>query len=208
MEIKSSDSKVIGHFFNQKLEPASLKEKFIFAMFQVVADKGADALTASILVRMTRSSKGALFHHFKTLDDLCLSCLVYFKSFVKDSIQVGQPKNLLDFLLAFAHDESRRKFNSAYFHLTHFFHDRAIRDSQFQTVLRESADIYANQSTDLVMMHLEGHFDREQVKSTMMLFSFGLERIYFHGLVSSNAQQTQRMIQSLVESTHAQLQKH
>ena len=121
MELKSSQAKVVGHFFNQKLEPSSLKEKFIFAMFQIIADKGADALTASILVNTTKSSKGALFHHFKTLDDLCLSCLIYFKTFVKESIQVGNPKSLLDFLLAFAQDESKRKFNSAYFHLAHFF---------------------------------------------------------------------------------------
>lgn len=207
MEANISNINVAGHFFNQNLEPANLKEKFIFAMIQIVAEKGADALTASVLVSVTNSSKGALFHHFKTLDDLCLSSLTYFKTFVRESIQIGHPKDLLDFLFAYAQDESKRKFNPAYFHLAHFFRDRAIRDSQFQQILKESTDIYAEQSAELALLHLNAHVDRVQVKSVMSLFSFGLEKIYFHGLVSVNPEETQSMIQLLIESTYAQLQK-
>lgn len=207
METNTTNVKVASHFFNQNLEPANLKEKFIFAMIQIIAEKGADALTANVLVNITNSSKGALFHHFKTLDDLCLSSLTYFKNFVKESIQIGHPKDLLDFLFAFAQDESKRKFNPAYFHLAHFFRDRAIRDPQFKQALKEATQIHAERSTELALFYLNTEVDRKKVKSIMVLFSFGLEKIYFHGLVNDDQQETQQMIQCLIESTLAQLQK-
>lgn len=197
----------VGIHFNKTLLPTNLKEKFVFATFQIVAEKGADALTASELIKKTNSSKGALFHHFKTLDELCLSSLVYFKNFVKDSIQVGQPESLLDFLFALAQDERKRKSNVAYFHLTHFFRDRAIRDPHFQEVLKEVMDIYSERAKELALVHMKPSVDPIKVRSIVTLYSLSLERIYFHGLLYSDSKSTQTMIQSLIESIHEQLLK-
>lgn len=207
MEVKNTHINVAGHFFNKKIEPTNLREKFIFALFQIVAEQGADALTASALVTSTQSSKGALFHHFKTLDDLCISCLHFFKSFVHDSIQVGQTENLLEYLYAFAKDEKARKFNSAYFHLAHFFRDRAIRSPDFRKVLKDSTEIFSNRSAELAMVHIKNKADFESVKSIMTLFSFGLEKIYFHGLIHQNAEMTEKMSHLLIESTYSELKK-
>ena len=204
---KLSNLDNVGYYFNQKLEPANLKEKFIFATFLIIAEKGADALTASELINKTESSKGALFHHFKTLDYLCLSCLIYFKYFVKNSIQVGQPQNLLDFLIALAKDESKRKHNASYFHLAHFFRDRAIRDLKFKQELISSQDIYCDQVSSLTKAYLSTNANPDKIKSIMMLYCDGLEKIFFHGLLYSNPEITQNRIQNLIESTQQQLIK-
>ena len=79
MKMKKVDHP-LAFIFNQLTPPSNLRERFLYATFEIISEHGTDALSASELIKRTKSSKGALFHHFDTLDDLCIQSLVFFRN--------------------------------------------------------------------------------------------------------------------------------
>src|ERR1044072_3331430 len=69
--------KPLNVLFDNPVETSNLREKFLYTTFEIIADKGADALSANELIKRTKSSKGALFHHFETIDHLCIESLKF-----------------------------------------------------------------------------------------------------------------------------------
>lgn len=197
----------VGSFYNREMSPSSLKEKFLFATFEIIAEKGAEALSASELIKKTESSKGALFHHFKTLDELCLASLAFFKEYVKDSIRVGPSQNLSEFLRAFAEDSKKRQCQASYFHLSHFFKDRAIRDTRFQSLLAEAFQIYSVKMTEYALAYMPAGTNHEKVKSIMIFFHLSMERIFYQSVVLNMPQHLNDQMPLLLEMVEAQLNK-
>lgn len=197
----------VGVFYNKEISPNSLKEKFLFATFEIIAEKGAEALSASELIKKTESSKGALFHHFKTLDELCLASLSFFKEYVKDSIRVGPSQNLGEFLKAFAEDSKKRQCQASYFHLSHFFKDRAIRDTRFQMILSEAFQVYSNKMTEYALAYLPSGTNQEKVKSIMIFFHLSMERIFYQSIVLNMPQHLNDQLPLLLEVVEMQLLK-
>lgn len=173
----------IGEIFNQKMKPTNLKEKFLFATYEIVAEKGPEGLSASELIKRTDSSKGALFHHFKTLDELCLASLMHFKDYVKDVIRVQPCANLSTFLHAFAEDSRQRQCRVDYFHLSHFFRDRAMRDPRFRAVMNEASEAYNKIARDYLLTYLPTPYDVSKAGKVMRYFVMGLERVFYQSVV-------------------------
>lgn len=197
----------VGTFYNQEISPNSLKEKFLFATFEIIAEKGAEALSASELIKKTESSKGALFHHFKTLDELCLASLGFFKEYVKDSIRIGPSQNLGEFLRAFAADSKKRQCQASYFHLSHFFKDRAIRDTRFQSILAEAFQIYSNKMTEYALAYMPAGTNQEKVRSVMVFFNLSMERIFYQSVVLNMPLHVSDQMPLLLEMVETQLNK-
>lgn len=197
----------VGSLYNQEMTPTSLKEKFLFATFEIIAENGAEALSASELIKKTESSKGALFHHFKTLDELCLASLGFFKEYVKDSIRVGPSQNLGEFLRAFAEDSKKRQCQASYFHLSHFFKDRAIRDTRFRSILAEAFQIYSSKMTEYAMAYMPTGTNQEKVKSIMVFFHLSMERIFYQSVVLNMPLHVSEQMPLLLDMVEAQLIK-
>lgn len=197
----------VGLFYNREMAPSSLKEKFLFAIFEIIAEKGAEALSASELIKKTESSKGALFHHFKTLDELCLASLTFFNEFVKDSICVKPCSNLAEFLRAFAEDSQRRQCQASYFHISHFFKDRAIRDTRFQSIISDAFQIYSARMTEYALSYLPAGTNEEKVKSIMIFFHLSMERIFYQSVVLNLPQHLSDQMPLLLEMVEAQFLK-
>jgi|GEM_PF-5469822 AcrR family transcriptional regulator len=197
----------VGLFYNKEMAPSSLKEKFLFATFEIIAEKGAEALSASELIKKTESSKGALFHHFKTLDELCLASLTFFNEFVKDSICVKPSSNLAEFLSAFAEDSKKRQCQASYFHISHFFKDRAIRDTRFQSIMSEAFQIYSAKMTEYALAYLPAGTNEEKVKSIMIFFHLSMERIFYQSVVLNLPQHLSDQMPLLLEMVEAQFLK-
>ncbi len=197
----------VGSFYNREMSPNSLKEKFLFATFEIIAEKGAEALSASELIKKTDSSKGALFHHFKTLDELCLASLAFFKEYVKDSIRIGPSYNLAEFLRAFASDSKKRQCQASYFHLSHFFKDRAIRDTRFQNVLSGAFQIYSAKMTEYALAYMPAGTNQEKVKSIMIFFHLSMEKIFYQSVVLNMPQHLDDQMPLLLEMVEDQLLK-
>ncbi|MFN8790544.1 MAG: TetR family transcriptional regulator [Bdellovibrionales bacterium] len=183
-----------------EVTPLTLKEKFLLATFQIIAEHGANALSANELIKKTDSSKGALFHHFKTLDDLCLESLNYFRTHARLSLHRSQFSSLKDFLQALVEDAYERQSNKAFFHIMHFFRDRALKDERFKKALDEVYAGYLNFYIEMALIHLPAHVDRDQVREMIIFVYFTLERICYRRMTATEKEKVEEIVLWFVES--------
>ncbi len=169
--------------FDQEINPANLKEKFLCATFEIVAEKGADALSASELIKRTKSSKGALFHHFQTIDHLCIESLEYIKQHISRGNAQDNCQNLEQFLNHVMVVGLRRQSTRYYVHLVNFFRDRAVRDERYRAPLKSAFHANVNLTVDRVMHFLILGVDRSIVFRKIIFFLMIIERASYHRLL-------------------------
>ncbi len=180
IEMISKNESPMSLIFNKKIEPVNLKEKFLYATFEVIAENGADGLSANELIKRTKSSKGALFHHFETIDHLCIESLHFFRTHTSFGIENDSSNNLEDYLKAVAEDSMRKQSNSHYMHLIHFFRDRAIRDERYRQPFNDLFEAHANTITDKVVGLLGTQPDRNLVFKKILFMLITIERASYH----------------------------
>ena len=176
----------LSSLFNQLAPPANLRERFLFATFEIIGENGADALSASELIKRTKSSKGALFHHFQTLDHLCIESLHFFRNQMIAGLPTSKAKNLEDFLKFIMKDNLKKQSNRSYLHLVNFFRDRAIRDDRYLVPLKQLFEVNLNFFTDSIMEFLPANVSREEVFNKVIFFAMTIERISFQRVIYQN----------------------
>ncbi len=169
--------------FDHEIKPANLKEKFLCATFEIIAEKGADALSASELIKQTQSSKGALFHHFQTIDHLCIQSLEYFKQHVALGAAPDSCQNLEDYLQHVMDIGIRRNSTRYYAHLVNFFRDRAIRDERYRAPLKAFFVAHIKIVAERVMKFLEPGVDQSVVFRKIVFYQMVIERCSYHRLL-------------------------
>ncbi len=179
----SNSENPLKFLFDQKIVPANLKEKFLCATFEIVAEKGADALSASELIKRTKSSKGALFHHFQTIDHLCIESLDYFRQHISRGNAQDNCQNIDQFLEHVMTVGLRRQSTRYYVHLVNFFRDRAVRDERYRAPLKSAFQATVNLTVDRVMHFLNPGADRAVVFRKIIFFFMIIERTSYHRLL-------------------------
>jgi AcrR family transcriptional regulator len=181
--------------------PSTLKEKFLIATLEIVAEKGPEGLSASELIKRTDSSKGALFHHFKTLEELCYSSLVYFVEILGENFHLKPNGNFKDCLINFSEDSKRRQYQMEYFNLAHFFRDRAMKDVRYRTLLCEAKDLQVNKLCDVLQPFLSDDSKREVIRPIALFFVINLESIFYHSIFMGRAELLEQQTQILIQTT-------
>lgn len=203
---KSQDNnEIVGTLFGSEIQPVNLKEKFLFATIQIVAELGPEGLSASELIKRTDSSKGALFHHFKTLEDLCFNSLLFFSDLVKNMIKIPPCSSLNEFLSVFIEDAKKRQYRREYFHLTHFFREKAMKDKRFQTLLSENQDILVTACAHYLASHIPHGADFKKVKSIAAFLVGALERIFYQAIFLGNPQIIEDQVPLIIQSVESLL---
>lgn len=170
----------INFLFSQNIEPANLKEKFLYATFEIIAENGAHALSASELIKRTKSSKGALFHHFETIDDLCIESLHYFRKHLNMGFAKDTCATLEEYLNHVMTDNLEKQSTRYYVHLTNFFRDRSIRDDRFKEPLRLLFEVNLQFMADRILEFLPAGTDRDKVFKKVLFVCMTIERASFH----------------------------
>lgn len=178
--------------FPQTIEPKTLRERFLYTTFEVVADLGADALSASELIKRTKSSKGALFHHFETIDHLCIESLNFFRRQISINVPSDNFVNLKDYMQHVLESNLARQSTKAYVHLVHFFRDRALRDERYRLPLKQLFEVHINSITDRVMLFLKPGVKREDIYAKVLFMSITIERAGFHRVLYQDTSAFQR----------------
>lgn len=202
---KSVSDQSLERMMGLELNPQTLKEKFLLATFQIIAENGADSLSANELIKKTNSSKGALFHHFKTLDDLCLESLNYVRSHMRFGLLENDYPTLREFLLAYAQDTNERQASKAYFHIVHFFRDRALKDERFKVALNGVYENYINYFIGKATKYLGSNIDVSRVREVAVFVYLSLERMSFMKLTSDQPIQTQEIMNWFMQSIESKL---
>lgn len=206
LNVELSPDQCLTKVMGVELHPSTLKDKFLFATFQIIAEHGADSLSANELIRKTESSKGALFHHFKTLDDLCLESLRYLRKNGRLKIEKSH-NSLPEFLALFVSDITDRFSSKAYFHIVHFFRDRALKDEKFKQALNELYSDYVNGAVEHVMKYLSPNANRNKVREMVIFMYTSLERSSYRLLTSTQPTDTQEVVNWFVKMIETKLQE-
>ncbi len=179
----------LNNLMSRSKKPQSLKEEFLVATFQIIAEGGGDALSASELIRETGSSKGALFHHFKTLEDLFLESLRYFKETLQFSFIEKTVTNLNDYVDALAQDIMSRQAHKGYFYIVHFYRDRALKDARFAEALWALYDSYIDTMVEELKPLVPPTTDFTQVRHVLISFYFGMEGPSYRKVILNSSEE-------------------
>lgn len=198
-KIKMSKSeKPISFLFNQ-VEPRNLKERLLYSTFEIIAEKGADALTASELIRKTESSKGALFHHFETIDHLCVESLLYFKKHLSQVKHDDGCQTLEEYLKYLMTNNLSKQSTRYYVHLVNFFRDRAIRDERYREPLKGIIEVSLNFYTDRILSFLPPETNRQEVFDKVVFMSMTIERVGFYRVLYQDPEACQDELNQFLE---------
>ena len=200
IKMNKSDN-ILNSLFNQLTPPASLRERFLFATFEIIGENGADALSASELIKRTKSSKGALFHHFQTLDHLCIESLNFFRAHILAGLPTSKAKSLEDFLKFIMKDNLKKQSSRSYFHIVNFFRDRAIRDDRYLVPLKQLFEVNLNFFTDSILEFLPTGVSREAVFNKVIFYSMSIERVGFHRVLYQNPEMCQTELDGFLRDT-------
>jgi len=87
-------------------------------------------------------SKGAVFHHFRSLDDLCLASYDLIRVFMLPCIDAAAFTSTRDFLLEFGTQTLKATQPRHYFAMVYFFAELAMTNRVFQKAQRELTEYY------------------------------------------------------------------
>ena len=191
----------LKRLFSQTIKPTTLKEKFLCATFEIIAEKGADALSASELIRRTKSSKGALFHHFQTIDHLCIESLQYFKQQVNAGFVDDKSENIEEYLKYIMKDFLYRNSSRYFVHLRNFFRDRAVRDERYSIAFKELYDAYTSVTVRRILSFLSAEVDIQAVHKKVLFFMMTIESISYHRVLFHQDSAFETELNELLEST-------
>ena len=173
--------------------------------FEIIADKGADGLSASELIRRTNSSKGALFHHFETIDHLCIESLNYFRQHISKGLRPDTCQNLDEYLNYIVAEFMKKQSTTYYIHIVHFFRDRAIRDERYRLPFWELFMMQIRFVADRALTFLPAGTDRDKVINKVAFLFFTIEKISFQRILIQNPNLFGEELKTLIESTSSQL---
>lgn len=195
----------IEKLIDHPVVPENLKEKFLYMTFEIIADKGADGLSASELIRRTNSSKGALFHHFETIDHLCIESLNYFRQHISKGLKTDSCQNLDEYLKYIVGECMKKQSTTYYIHIVHFFRDRAIRDERYRAPFWELFMMQIRFIADRALNFLPPGKDRDQVINKIAFLFFTIEKISFQRVLIQNQNLFEDELKNLIQSTASQL---
>jgi AcrR family transcriptional regulator len=184
--------------FDNAIEPVNLREKFLYATFEIIAEKGADALSANELIKRTRSSKGALFHHFETIDHLCIESLHFFRKHFMLGLSKDGFSNIEDYLKHIVVDCLRKRSSSQYAHLINFFRDRAIRDERYREPLKMFTEVFTDHVANRILDFLPPGVNRNEVMDKTVFLSITIECVGYQRALTQNPDTLEAEVQGFL----------
>ena len=70
----SRPTSVIDHPSEMRFVPSTPRERILFTALELIAEEGFRGFSLNRVIQRGGYSKGAVFHHFRNLDELCLAC--------------------------------------------------------------------------------------------------------------------------------------
>lgn len=170
------------------LESLDTRQRLVIGALQLIAEAGPDGFSAGALLARTGLSKGALYHHFRSLDDLLLEVVKHRaeERLVPAERQFSQFGRLRDFLrvyfpqlLAFA---SSRDF----LNILLYFNQKGLGDESIRKSLcRVNNAVFAR--LEIIIQHYyPRRIEPERLESIAALILFTVEGVAAHGTLQQN----------------------
>ncbi len=201
-------SKPLHFIMDQQIQTSNLKEKFLCATFEIISELGSDAFSANELIKRTKSSKGALFHHFDTLDDLCIESLRFFhRQILQHGLKVDTCESLEEYVYYLAADLMGKQGSKQFVHLMNFYRDRAIRDERYQEPLKQLCEAMIGLLANRTAQFLPVGIRQEDLMKKVTFLYIVVERVGLQRVLYHNQDALEMEIKEFIEETIRQLKK-
>ena len=191
---------VIDHPSDMRFVPSTARERILFTALELIAEEGFRGFSMNRVIQRGGYSKGAVFHHFRNLDDLCLACYDLIRVFMLPRIDAAAFTSVRDFLLAFGAQTLKATQTRHYFAMVYFFAELAMTNPVFQKAQRELTEYY-QASLVAELRKLAGPSAEEELLRDLVAFmSIVLDGVAGHRLMFDDPERMQRVWPMVVES--------
>lgn len=191
---------VIDQPSDRRFVPSTPRERILFTALELIAEEGFRGFSLNQIIRRGGYSKGAVFHHFRSLDDLCLACYDLIRVFMLPRIDAAAFTSMRDFLLAFGAQTLKATQTRHYFAMVYFFAELAMTNPVFQKAQRELTEYY-QASLVAELRKLAGPTaDEELLRDLVAYMSIVLDGVVGHRLMFDDPERMNRVWPLVVDS--------
>ncbi len=191
---------VIDQPSDMSFVPSSPRERILFTALELIAEEGFRGFSINRVIQRGGYSKGAVFHHFRNLDDLCLACYDLIRIFMLPRIDAAAFRSARDFLLAFGTQTLKATQTRHYFAMVYFFAELAMTNPVFQKAQRELTEYYQSSLVTELRKLVGAEADEELLRDLVAYMSIVLDGVAGHRLMFDDPERMNRVWPLVVDS--------
>lgn len=180
--------------------PSSPRERILFTALELIAEEGFRGFSINRVIERGGYSKGAVFHHFRGLDDLCLACYDLIRVFMLPRINASAFGSVREFLMRFGEETLRATQTRHYFAMVYFFAELAMTNPVFLKAQRELTEYYQAALVAELRKLVGTAADEELLRDMVAYMSIVLDGVAGHRLMFDDPQRMQRIWPLVVDS--------
>jgi AcrR family transcriptional regulator len=196
---------VIDQPSDMRFVPSTPRDRILFTALELIAEEGFRGFSINRVIRRGGYSKGAVFHHFRNFDDLCLACYDLIRAFMLPRIDASAFSSARDFLLAFGAQTLKATQTRHYFAMVYFFSELALTNPIFQKAQRELTEYYQASLVLELRKFVGAHADEELLRDLVAYMSIVLDGVAGHRLMFDDPQRMHRVWPLVVDSVMHEL---
>lgn len=180
--------------------------RVLFTALELIAEQGFRGFSINRVIQRGGYSKGAVFHHFRSLDDLCLACYDLIRVFMLPRIDGAAFESVREFLLAFGAETLRATQTRHYFAMVYFFAELAMTNPVFHRAQRELTEYYQASLVAELRKLVSAGPDDELLRDLVAYMSIVLDGVAGHRLMFDDPGRMNRVWPLVVESVVRELE--
>jgi AcrR family transcriptional regulator len=191
---------VIDQPSDMRFVPSSPRERILFTALELIAEQGFRGFSINRVIQRGGYSKGAVFHHFRNLDDLCLACYDLIRVFMLPRIDAAAFKSVRDFLMAFGAETLKATQTRHYFAMVYFFAELAMTNPVFLRAQCELTEYYQTCLVTELRKLVGAKADEELLRDLVAYMSIVLDGVAGHRLMFDDPERMNRVWPLVVDS--------
>lgn len=166
------------------------REKIIRSALSLIAEGGTEHFTASNLIAHAHISKGALYHHFASLEEVLMAALHYRSQepLTRAEQQYQLYPSLNVFLEAFFQEILPLSANSNFVSKLFFFNQKGVMNTAFRESLCNFSQRFTSRMAHIIQHYYPLKIDPERLNGISHTILFTLEGISAHTVIQENEQ--------------------
>jgi AcrR family transcriptional regulator len=203
---KPRTKSVIDQPSDMRFVPTNPRERILFTALELIAEQGFRGFSMNKVIQRGGFSKGAVFHHFRNLDDLCLACYELIRVFMLPRIDASAFGSVREFLHAFGAETLKATQTRHYFSMVYFFAELAMTNPIFLNAQRELTEYYQKcLVSELQKLHGMALVDETLLRDMVAYMSIVLDGVASHRLMFDDPQRMNRIWPLVVDTVCREL---
>jgi len=166
----------------------STRLKIITTALQLLEEGGYETFTAQNLIEKAEISKGTLYHHFSSLDEVTLETLKWLKSKKKilPLLQIPESLSFSDFLENYFEYYLEERANNKFLTVLFYYRQRCLADKNYRQIKNSIISEFYQDFADQIQFFYPKQIPEEKLTKIVSLILFTLESVCFYSSLSDS----------------------